>query len=151
MTLMETKGSTYRSTRFADSCCNCNAGESSPSKRIVRSQPTCAEQLTACRRTRRAQLLLPHLKASDVVLLDNLPVHQSNQVEVAVASIKGQVLWLPAYSLDFSPVEPFWSKVKTLVRGKGPRTANEVDTALSEAIKAVSLDNIDGWFRHCGY
>jgi len=97
------------------------------------------------------QLVLPHLKAGDVVLLDNLRVHQSSQVEVAVASIKGRVLWLPAYSPDFSPVEPFWSKVKTSVRGKEPRTANELDTALTDAIKAVSLDDIDGWFKHCGY
>jgi len=23
--------------------------------------------------------------------------------------------------------------------------------ALSDALKAVTLDDIDGWFRHCGY
>jgi transposase len=33
-----------------------------------------------------------------------------------------KVMWLPAYSPDFSPIENCWSKVKTLVRGRQPRT-----------------------------
>jgi transposase len=85
------------------------------------------------------------------VLLDNLPVHLASTIEAAVASVNGQVLWLPAYSPDLSPIEPFWSKVKTFVRGKEPRTEPELNTALSDAINSVSLDDIDGWFRHCGY
>jgi transposase len=97
------------------------------------------------------QLLLPQVRARDVVLLDNLPVHLASKIEVAIASRKGQVLWLPAYSPDLSPIEPFWSKVKTSVRGKEPRTEPELNTALTDAINSVSLEDIDGWFRHCGY
>lgn len=97
------------------------------------------------------ELLIPQVHAEDVVLLDNLPVHLSSKIEAAVASRKGQVLWLPAYSPDLSPIEPFWSKVKTSVRGKEPRTEPELNTALTDAINSVSLDDIDGWFRHCGY
>ncbi len=96
-------------------------------------------------------LLLPQVQADDVVLLDNLPVHLSSHIEVAIASRQGQVLWLPAYSPDLSPVEPFWSKVKTSVRGKEPRTEPELNNALTDAINSVSLADIDGWFRHCGY
>lgn len=97
------------------------------------------------------QLLLPQVRARDVVLLDNLPVHLASHIEAAIASRKGQVLWLPAYSPDLSPVEPFWSKVKTSVRGKEPRTEPELNTALADAINSISLEDIDGWFRHCGY
>lgn len=97
------------------------------------------------------QLLLAQVRARDVVLLDNLPVHLASKIEVAIASRKGQVLWLPAYSPDLSPIEPFWSKVKTSVRGKEPRTEPELNTALTDAINSVSLEDIDGWFRHCGY
>jgi transposase len=97
------------------------------------------------------ELLLPQIHAKDVVLLDNLPVHLASQIETAIASMKGEVLWLPAYSPDFSPVEPFWSKVKTSVRGKEPQTEPELNTALTDAINSVSLEDIDGWFRYCGY
>ena len=95
--------------------------------------------------------LVAQLRPKDVVLLDNLPVHQASQVEQAVTSVKAEVLWLPAYSPDFSPIENCWSKVKTLVRGRQPRTPKELNAALRDALKAVTLDDIDGWFRHCGY
>ena len=85
------------------------------------------------------------------MLLDNLPMHQASRVEAAVAGVKAGVLWLPAYSPDFSPIEEYWSKVKTLVCGRQPRTPKELNAALSDALGAVTLDDIDGWFRHCGY
>jgi transposase len=98
-----------------------------------------------------AQVLASQLRPSDIVLLDNLPVHVSSQVEQAVAAAEAEVMWLPAYSPDFSPIEECWSKVKALVRGRQPRTAKELNTALNDALKAVTLDDIEGWFRHCGY
>jgi len=97
------------------------------------------------------QVLCSQLRPSDILLLDNLPVHQASQVEQSVASIKAEVLWLPAYSPDLSPIENCWSKVKTLVRGRRPRTPKDLNVALRDALKAVTLDDIDGWFRHCGY
>ncbi|MCA1617664.1 MAG: transposase [Acidobacteria bacterium] len=97
------------------------------------------------------EVLVSQLHPSDIVLLDNLPVHLASQVEDAVAAVKAEVLWLPAYSPDFSPLENCWSKVKTLVRGRQPRTPKELNVALRDALEAVTLDDIDGWFRHCGY
>jgi transposase len=97
------------------------------------------------------QMLVSQLRPKDIVLLDNLPVHQASQVEQAVAAVKAEVLWLPSYSPDFSPIENCWSKVKTLVRGRQPRTPKELNTALRGALNAVTLNDIDGWFRHCGY
>jgi len=97
------------------------------------------------------QVLCSQLRPKDIAMLDNLPVHQASQVEQADTSVKAEVLWLPAYSPDFSPIENCWSKVKTLVRSRQPRTPNELNTALADALKAVTIDDIDGWFRHCGY
>jgi transposase len=98
-----------------------------------------------------SRMLVSQLRPKDVVLLDNLPVHQASQVEQAVAEVKAEVIWLPAYSPDFSPIEECWSKVKTLVRGRQPRTSKELDAALGDALEAVTLNDIEGWFRHCGY
>jgi transposase len=97
------------------------------------------------------ELLLPQVRAGDVLLLDNLPAHKASAVEESAARVKAEVIWLPAYSPDFSPIEECWSKVKTLVRGRQPRTPKELNAALGDALKAVMLDDIDGWFRHCGY
>jgi transposase len=97
------------------------------------------------------QVLCSQLHPKDIVLLDNLPVHLASEVEQAVTQVKAEVLWLPAYSPDFSPIENCWSKVKTLVRGYQPRTSKQLNTALRSALKAVTLNDIEGWFRHCGY
>ena len=95
--------------------------------------------------------LAPRLRRGDIVLLDNLRAHQASQVEVAVAAVKAEVLWLPTYSPDFSPMENCWLKVKALVRGKQPRTPQKLDAALREALGAVTVDDIEAWFTHCGY
>jgi transposase len=97
------------------------------------------------------ELLVPKLRRGDIVLPDNLPAHQASQIEAVVAEVKAKVLWLPSYSPDFSPIENCWSKVKTLVRGQQPRTASELDVALKEALSAVTTNDIEGWFKHCGY
>lgn len=98
-----------------------------------------------------SRMLVRQLRPKDVLLLDNLPVHQASQVEQVVTAAEAEVMWLPAYSPDFSPIEECWSKVKTLVRGREPRTPKELNAALNDALRAVTLDDIDGWFRHCGY
>ena len=96
-------------------------------------------------------LLVPRLRRADVVLLDNLRVHHASDVEEAVREAKARVLWLPTYSPDFSPLESCWSKVKAIVRGEEPRTASDLDAALSQALSSVTAADVDGWFRRCGY
>lgn len=98
-----------------------------------------------------ARWLAPQLRRGDIVLLDNLRVHQASQVEAAVAAVKAEVIWLPTYSPDLSPLENCWLKVKTLVRGKQPRTPKGLTVALGEALSAVTLDDIEAWFTFCGY
>jgi transposase len=62
-----------------------------------------------------------------------------------------QVLWLPPYSPDYSPIENCWSKIKTALRAAKARTREELDKALAKAIELVTKADIQGWFKHCGY
>src|SRR5262249_5699569 len=55
------------------------------------------------------QVLVPALQPGDVVLLDNLKVHQVSNIKQAVSTVSGEVIFLPPYSPDFSPIEPCWS------------------------------------------
>ena len=96
------------------------------------------------------ELLLPRLRAGEVLLLDNLPAHKASAVEESAARAKAQVSWLPAYSPDCSPNENCWLKSKTLVRGQQPRTAPDLSAAVSAAIRAVTKEDIAAWFKHCG-
>jgi transposase len=97
------------------------------------------------------ELLLPQLRAGDVLLLDNLPAHKASEVETSAARAKAKVIWLPAYSPDLSPNENCWLKVKTSVRGQQPRTTQDLNQAVSTAFQAVTKEDIAAWFTHCGY
>jgi transposase len=50
-------------------------------------------------------MLLPALQPGDIVVLDNLAVHQSSRVEKLLLRHGCQLLFLPAYSPDRSPIE----------------------------------------------
>lgn len=97
------------------------------------------------------RVLAPRLRKGDVVVLDNLNVHKASQVEAAAEGRGAQVIWLPPYSPDFSPIEQCWSKIKTLLRAAKARTREELEKALAEAIKLITRADIRGWFKHCGY
>ena len=98
-----------------------------------------------------ARLLGPRLRKGDVVVLDNLNVHKASQVKEVAEGRGAQVIWLPPYSPDFSPIEQCWSKIKTALRAAKARTREELEKALAEASKLITKGDIRGWFKHCGY
>ena len=97
------------------------------------------------------RVLGPRLRRGDVVVLDNLGAHRASRIEEVAERRGAQVLWLPPYSPDFSPVEQCWSKIKAFLRGAKARTRDNLDKALAAAIGLVTKADIRGWFKHCGY
>jgi transposase len=97
------------------------------------------------------RVLVPALTPGAVVLLDNLNVHHASCIHQAVRAAQGQVIFLPSYSPDFSPIEPCWSKVKTALRGVAARTRHRLEAALKSAFHTIRPADIRGWFTHCGY
>jgi transposase len=97
------------------------------------------------------RFLAPTLKAGQVVVMDNLQVHKSARVEKLVEARGAEVLFLPPYSPDFSPIEETFSKVKGILRKAGARTREALVEATGRALDAVSQRDALGWFGHCGY
>ena len=97
------------------------------------------------------RVLAPRLRRGDVVVLDNLNVHEASRVEEVAEGRGAQVIWLAPYSPDFSPIEQCWSKIKAYLRGAKARTREDLEKALVEAIKLITRADIRGWFKHCGY
>lgn len=97
------------------------------------------------------QVLAPGLRAGDIVFMDNVPTHKMAAVQEAITALGARVEFLPPYSPDLSPIENFWSKIKAILRAIGARTMRELMAALKKAFAAITLDNILGWFTHCGY
>ncbi|MDY6783280.1 MAG: IS630 family transposase, partial [Cyanobacteriota bacterium] len=57
----------------------------------------------------------------------------------------------PPYSPDFSPIENFWSKIKSSLRSLGARTYKALEEALVEAYSQVTELDFLNWFTHCCY
>jgi transposase len=97
------------------------------------------------------ELLVPTLHRGDIVLMDNNPIHKLEDIEDAIEAAGAWVLFLPTYSPDLNPIENCWSKVKALLRSLKPRTLPDLLEALTAAFASITVLDILGWFRHCGY
>ena len=64
--------------------------------------------------------LAPQLQLGQVVVLDNLSAHKSPSLREALAARGCDLLFLPAYSPDFTPIEQAFSKVKAILRVSAP-------------------------------
>ena len=96
-------------------------------------------------------ILLPTLKAGDIVVMDNLSAHKNKEVRNLIESIGAQLWFLPPYSPDLNPIEKMWSKVKAILRTLKARTEKELINAIAKALQAVTTHDAKGWFDSCGY
>lgn len=97
------------------------------------------------------QVLRPTLKAGDVIVLDNLGAHRASRIEEIAYQCGAQIIWLPPYSPDFSPIELMWSKVKAYLKKAKARTQQELEKAIALALKTITKSDCLNWFGHCGY
>jgi transposase len=97
------------------------------------------------------QILAPSLREGQIVILDNLSIHLGPRVKEAIEARGCQLLFLPAYSPDFSPIEGAFSKLKTILRRVGARTREALQDAIIEVLPRITPADALGWFLHCGY
>lgn len=97
------------------------------------------------------EILVPTLRAGDIVVLDNLGAHKNEATLALISAAGAQTRFLPPYSPDLNPIEMMWSKVKALLRAAGARTHSALLQAIAQALAAVSADDAKHWFAHCGY
>jgi transposase len=106
---------------------------------------------TACFETDFGQCLAPTVGLGDIVIMDNLSCHKTAEVEWLIRSAGAEVRYLPAYNPDLNPIEQLFSKPKDLLRAAAARTVDALIDAIGDALQAVRLGDIVGWFKHCGY
>jgi transposase len=97
------------------------------------------------------QILLPSLAPGQIVVMDNLSAHKGARVRQLIEERGCQLLFLPAYSPDFSPIEETFSKIKANLKRVGARTREALQEAITQALETVTSQDARGWFAHCGY
>ena len=80
-----------------------------------------------------ADTLVPTLKPGDTVVMDNLAAHKVTGVRQAIEAVGARLLFLPAYSPDFNPIEMAFAKIKALLRAAAARTVSDLWAAIRHA------------------
>jgi transposase len=93
----------------------------------------------------------PTLRPGQVVVLDNLSAHKAANIRQALAARGCDLLYLPPYSPDFTPIEQAFSKLKAILRGLGARTREALEEAVRLAVDAITRADATAWFAHAGY
>lgn len=93
--------------------------------------------------------LVPKLWKGACVIMDNAKIHLGEMVREAIENAGATLTFLSPYSPEFSPIENFWSKVKSILRKLKPRTYQDLVDAITNAMLKVTQDDIRNWFAHC--
>lgn len=97
------------------------------------------------------EILLPTMRAGDILVMDNLSVHKDAEALRLLKDAEITVKFLPAYSPDYNPIELMWSKVKSFLRKVGARTPEALVEAIGDALAKVTKKDATHWLAHCGY
>jgi transposase len=97
------------------------------------------------------QVLVPSLRAGDVVVMDNLSSHKRKEVRAAIEGAGCELWYLPAYSPDLNPIENAFSKLKALLRQARERTVAGLQRFLCYCAAAFLPAECANFFAHAGY
>jgi transposase len=97
------------------------------------------------------RVLVPTLRPGQVVVWDNLSAHKSVRARAAIEAAGCEVVFLPAYSPDFNPIEQAFSKLKAGLRRAGERTHAGLWEAIGSGLEQITSRDAHGWFSHAGY
>lgn len=96
-------------------------------------------------------VLMPTLHPGQTVICDNLSVHKCTDIAELIEQAGCELIFLPAYSPDFNPIEQAFSKLKTYLRRVRARTQDALETAIGEALDTITATDARHWFAHAGY
>jgi transposase len=96
-------------------------------------------------------VLVPALKPGDTVVMDNLSAHKVKGVRDAIEAAEARLLYLPAYSPDFNPIEQAFAKLKALLRTAAARTVPDLHAAIRNAFTRFTPHECRNYLAAAGY
>jgi putative transposase len=96
--------------------------------------------------------LLPTLHQPCTIMWDNLSVHRNVGVCNLLLTANHDVLFRPAYSPDYAPVEVAFFMIKSALRqNQTPITTTNIHHRMALAIQHVTAAKCWNAYQHCGY
>ena len=96
------------------------------------------------------EAVLPYLPKGSVLVLDNARIHHGPLLQKIVEKAGHSLLYLPAYSPDFNPIELVWSWLKTRVRDLAPRSDEQRLKDIRLAQSLLPPQAAAKWFQKAG-
>ena len=93
---------------------------------------------------------MPSLRAGQIVVMDNLSAHRLRRIREFIEQQGCELLYLPAYSPDYNPIEEAFAKIKNLLRKAAARSKEALVEAIGAALCAVTAEDARGYFEHAG-
>jgi transposase len=97
------------------------------------------------------KVLAPSLEEGQVVVMDNLSAHRPKRIREMIEQRSCELLYLPAYSPDYNPIEEAFAKIKNLLRKAAARSKEALVEAIAAALSAITAEDARGFFEHAGY
>ena len=98
-----------------------------------------------------AKVLVPELRAGDVVAMDNLSSHKGPRVRDMIEAAGAHLHYLPPCSPDFNPIKNAFAKLKALLRKADERTSEGLWTPIGRLIDFYPPNECKNHFKAAGY
>lgn len=97
------------------------------------------------------EVLVPSLHTGQIVVMDNLGAHRPKRIGQLIERQGCELLYLPAYSPDYNPIEEAFAKLKQLLRKAAARSKEALVEAIGAVLSAITTADAKGFFEHAGY
>lgn len=97
------------------------------------------------------RILVPSLRPGQIVVLDNLKVHESATARRLIEAAGCHLVFLPTYSPDFNPIEHAFAKIKQALRRIGARSWESVVAAIGQTLDTVTTADARAFFAAAGF
>jgi transposase len=97
------------------------------------------------------RVLLPTLKAGDIVIMDNLGSHKASAIRRILRQAGARLIFLPPYSPDLNPIEQVFAKLKTLLRKADERTVDGLWQRIGQLLQCFTPAECANYLRNAGY
>jgi hypothetical protein len=89
----------------------------------------------------------PEMKGYNIVM-DSCSIYTGYNVAQLITNRGYKCVYLPAYSSELNPIEQFWAKVKSTIKGSKFTDVEDLRTRVSEACDGIRTQELKACAQH---